>query len=339
MIIIDGTTGEGGGQILRTSLSLSMITGQPIQIKKIRGKRKKPGIMRQHLGCIKAAVRISNGYAEGAELGNDTLTFHPGPVQPGTYRFAIGSAGSSMLLFQTILPALIRLEEPTTIQLEGGTHNPLAPSWEFLKNSFLPQLRKMGCAVEANLEVPGFFPAGGGKWSATIYPTKQLIPIHLESPGKLIKRKAVLIYSDIPEFVKDRQIDLLRKELSWGPDHFNVVEYEATCPGNMISLQLQYDDASHVFDSLGERGRSSEKVIARAFNGMKKQIDSKTPVCRFLADQLLLPMALAGKGSYQTRKLSLHTKTNMEIIQEFLDVRFSVTQLKEDVFKVEVAPP
>lgn len=162
MLILDGSFGEGGGQILRTALSLSMITGAPFRIEKVRAHRRKPGLLRQHLTCVKAAERIASARVKGAELGAASLTFEPGVISAGEYEFAIGSAGSTTLVFQTILPALLQATAASRVTLKGGTHNPLAPTFDYLQRVFLPLLARMGAAVETKLHKPGFFPAGGG---------------------------------------------------------------------------------------------------------------------------------------------------------------------------------
>src|SRR5712675_2047994 len=162
MITIDGSEGEGGGQILRTSLALSLVTGQPFRMERIRAKRQKPGLLRQHLTAVEAAKTVGRAEATGGALNSQTLEFNPGPVTPGNYRFAVGTAGSATLVFQTVLPALLTASGHSTLTLEGGTHNPLAPPFDFLARSFTPLIHGMGPTVELELRTPGFFPAGGG---------------------------------------------------------------------------------------------------------------------------------------------------------------------------------
>src|SRR5688572_17114432 len=174
MLIIDGSFGEGGGQILRTSLALSLITGRPFRIEKIRANREKPGLMRQHLTAVKAAGKIGQAEVEGAFIGAKELTFAPGEVVPGDYSFAVGTAGSATLVLQTVLPALITASKPSTLRLEGGTHNPYAPPFDFLARVFLPIVNRMGPNIEATLLRPGFYPAGGGKVNFTIEPAEKL---------------------------------------------------------------------------------------------------------------------------------------------------------------------
>ena len=167
-IQLDGAA--GGGQMLRTALSLAMVTGQPFRMVNIRGKRPKPGLMRQHLTCVKAACEISDGTADGAEIGSTELVFRAGKVRGGSYHFAIGTAGSTGLLFQTLLPALLHADGPADLRLEGGTHNPMAPPFEFLDRVFLPALRKMGADATLELEQTGFAPVGGGIGNCRVAP-------------------------------------------------------------------------------------------------------------------------------------------------------------------------
>src|SRR5947207_15592691 len=168
MITIDGSQGEGGGQILRTSLALSLVTGQPFCMERIRVRRQKPGLLRQHLTAVEAAKTVGCAEVEGAEMNSQTLEFRPGPVTPGNYRFAVGTAGSATLVLQTVLPSLLTASGKSTLTLEGGTHNPLAPPFDFLVGSFMPLIRRMGATVELDLKAPGFFPAGGGRFHARI---------------------------------------------------------------------------------------------------------------------------------------------------------------------------
>src|ERR1051325_11860360 len=173
MIIIDGSEGEGGGQILRTSLALSLVTGQSFRMKRIRAKRQKPGLLRQHLTAVEAAKTVGCAEVGGAEMNSQTLEFRPGPVTPGTYRFAVGTAGSATLVLQTVLPSLLTASGTSSLTLEGGTHNPLAPPFDFLARSFMPLIRRMGPGVELELRRPGFYPAGGGRFHARIEPVKR----------------------------------------------------------------------------------------------------------------------------------------------------------------------
>ena len=173
MIVIDGSAGEGGGQVLRSALGLSLVTGRPFTIENIRGRRKNPGLLRQHLTAVKAACEVGLAECKGAELGCRGLVFAPKGVRPGSYHWTIGSAGSCTLVMQTVLPALMVAAGPSDIVIEGGTHNPMAPPSDFLKETFLPLLARMGTKVEIELLRPGFYPAGGGKIQVRVEPAEK----------------------------------------------------------------------------------------------------------------------------------------------------------------------
>jgi RNA 3'-terminal phosphate cyclase (ATP) len=186
-ITIDGATGEGGGQILRSTLALSLVTGRPFRIENIRAGRAKPGLLRQHLTAVQAATQVSQARVTGADLGSRTLSFEPSQVRGGDYRLAVGTAGSATLVFQTVLPALLRAREATRLTLEGGTHNPLAPPFDFLAKTFLPIVRRMGASVDVRLDAYGFYPAGGGSFTATIELCARLCPVTLSGPERVTR--------------------------------------------------------------------------------------------------------------------------------------------------------
>src|SRR5512133_679150 len=190
MITIDGSQGEGGGQILRTSLALSLFTSQPFRMEQIRAKRQKPGLLKQHLTAVEAAKTVGCAEVEGAALNSQTLEFRPRSVAPGNYRFAVGTAGSATLVLQTVLPALLTGSDRSMLTLEGGTHNPMAPPFDFLTYSFMPLIHRMGPSVDLELRSPGFYPAGGGRFHARIEPTKQLSPLTLNERGAIRSRRA-----------------------------------------------------------------------------------------------------------------------------------------------------
>src|SRR5438874_10033599 len=197
MLIIDGSEGEGGGQILRTSLALSLVTGQPFRIERIRAKRQKPGLLRQHLTGVEAARTVGCAEVVGGALNSQTLEFRPGVVTPGNYRFAVGTAGSATLVLQTVLPSLLTASGTSTLTLEGGTHNPLAPPFDFLARSFMPLIHRMGPSVELELRAAGFYPAGGGRFHTRIEPAKRLFPLVLNERGAIRTRRATVWLSKL----------------------------------------------------------------------------------------------------------------------------------------------
>ena len=199
MLTIDGSFGEGGGQILRTALALSLVTGKPFRIDNIRAGRKNPGLLRQHLTAVNAATEISQAEVTGAGIGSRELTFAPGSVESGDYAFAVGTAGSTTLVLQTVLPALLIADGKSQLILEGGTHNPFAPPFDFLEQAFLPLVNRMGPRVTAELERPGFYPAGGGRMRVTIEPAGELKK-HLDIPsrGEVRGRRAKAVVANLP---------------------------------------------------------------------------------------------------------------------------------------------
>lgn len=326
MLHIDGSRGEGGGQILRTSLALSMITGTPIRIENIRARRSKPGLMRQHLTAVQAAARVSSARVEGAAVGSREITFTPSAVRPGGYDFAIGTAGSTTLILQTILPALILAAGPSRLTFEGGTHNPQAPPFEFLDRAFLPLLRRMGPVVEATLERAGFYPAGGGRLAVTVTPAERLQGLDLLERGELRNRRGTVLLANLPAHIAEREKQKLLEQTSWAPDSIEIQQIDSAGPGNAVLLELESDCVTEVFTAFGEVGVSAETVAEKAVREMRSYLVAGVPVGEHLADQLLLPLALAGSGSYRTLPLSLHAKTQVELIPEFLDVRIEVEE-------------
>jgi RNA 3'-terminal phosphate cyclase (ATP) len=338
MITIDGSQGEGGGQILRTSLTLSMITGTPFRIEKIRAGRRKPGLLRQHLTCVTAATAISGATSSGAELGATALTFTPGPVKGGAYEFAIGSAGATTLVFQTILPALLRAAEPSRVTLTGGTHNPFAPTFDYLQRAFLPVLAKMDAHVETKLHKPGYYPAGGGKWHAVIQPCAQLQPLTLDDAGDLISRRIVADVSNLPYDVAERECAYSGHLLGWPADTLQPRTVRADGTGNVLTIELGYANVTELFVGFGERNVSAEQVATQAVKAVRDYQMAQAPVGPHLCDQLLLPLALAGgDGSFITGALTEHTRTNIAVIEQFIRARFSVIDLTSGRWRICVS--
>jgi len=337
MIYIDGSYGEGGGQILRTSLALSLVTGQPFRIENIRANRKKPGLMRQHLTAVNAAVEISEAEVRGNMLGSQALFFAPKAVKTGNYHFAVGTAGSCTLVLQTILPALLMAEGKSELMLEGGTHNPYAPPFDFLDLTFLPILNRMGAKVTAALERPGFYPAGGGKVSVTIESSGKRSRIDLLERGNIVKQTATAIVSKLPKHIGERELNVVREMLSWNRRDLGVKELtEPLGPGNVLIMVIECRHITEVFTGFGERGVRAETVAKRTIKKLKEYLEADVPVGRHLTDQLLIPMALAGGGTFRTLSPSQHTTTNIEVVKRFLDIEIMMTQLSRKVWEIEI---
>jgi RNA 3'-terminal phosphate cyclase (ATP) len=336
MIVIDGARGEGGGQILRSSLALSLITGLPFRMDRIRAGRQKAGLLRQHLTGVKAAAEVGQAAVEGAELGSQQLVFRPGRITPGDYKFAIGSAGSATLVLQTVLPALMQAEGPSTLRVEGGTHNSAAPPFDFLAHCFLPILRRMGPSAEAVLERPGFYPAGGGIITTRIVPAK-LTPIELIERGEVRRRSAMARVAGLARNIADREVLALRTALGWGADELRAEELPRHMgPGNVVVAMVESEHVTEVFTGFGERGVSAESVAQGVAAEVSSYLAAGVPVGEHLADQLLLPMAMSGAGVFRSVAPSLHTTTQIETLRMFLDVDVSLTQESVEAWRIEV---
>ncbi len=338
MIKIDGSMGEGGGQVLRTSLGLSLVTGEPVCLTQIRAKRPRPGLMRQHLTAARAAAEVSSGRLEGDAIGSGELVLKPGSVRPGTYRFAVGTAGSATLVLQTVLPALLGADGPSDLILEGGTHNPWAPPFDFLDRVFLPLLGRMGAPVEVELERPGFYPAGGGLFRARVEPVRGWRPLELLERGDFRSRKARAMVARLPADIGHRELKVLSKKLGWAEEELEVVEMEGSRgPGNMLAAELAFDQVTELFVGFGEKGVTSERVARQVVGQLKRYLSARAPVGRYLADQLLIPSALAGGGTFSTMALTRHTRTNMEVVRRFLDVKINVEGRSHDDVVLELS--
>ena len=336
MIAIDGSYGEGGGQILRTSLALSLVTGKPFSIRNIRAGRKKPGLMRQHLTAVNAAAEIGQAVLEGNRIGSRAFTFEPERIRPGDYHFAIGSAGSCTLVFQTILPALLTAGGPSEVLLEGGTHNPFAPPFDFLAKAFLPVVNRMGPRVDAVLEKPGFYPAGGGRFRVSINPAG-FNRIDLLERGNIVNKTARASVANLPVRIAKRELEVIHEMLKWDRELLQAVEVEnSQGPGNILTVEVESDNITEVFTGFGEKGVSAEKVAGRAATSVREYLAFDVPVGRYLADQLLVPMALAGGGKFRTLSPTQHTTTNIEIIKKFLDVEIAVTEYGRNQWEIEI---
>jgi len=338
MILIDGSSGEGGGQIIRTSLSLSLITGTAFRINKIRSGRKNPGLQTQHLAAVRAAAEIGGAKVTGDRPGSSELEFHPGEIRPGSYSFRIGTAGSTTLVFQTILPPLMMASAPSQLSFEGGTHNLKAPTFDFIEKTFAPLISRMGPGLSVKLERYGFFPPGGGRFDATISPSKELSPIRLLERTAIYRKQVRALVANLPAKVGERELSAARKALpSWSPSDFIVdLTNNAPSPGNVLFFELSSAEITEIVSSIGQRGLPAETVAESAINEASKYLESGAPVGEHLADQLLLPLAITGAGSFMTLEPSLHTKTNIELIKKFMDIDFSLERVTEKRWLIEV---
>ena len=317
---IDGQQGEGGGQVVRTSLSLAAALGRPITIENVRGGRRKPGLLRQHRTALRAVRDITGGEIEGDELGSLSVRFAPGERRAGgDYQFGIGSAGSTMLVLQTVLPPLLLANGPSTVTLEGGTHNPMAPPFEAFAESFLPQLRAMGLDVEATLERPGFFPAGGGLLRVEVQPAGKTKALELLERGTPGQATCEVLVQNLAKNVAKREWSAFQKRVHWNSDQFTAKVVEGgKGPGNVMYARQPFENVMAVHAAFGMRNVSSEIVGSQLASAVRGYEANDAPVCEHLADQLMLPFALFGGGSYRCTQVSEHTRTNADVINLFL---------------------
>jgi RNA 3'-terminal phosphate cyclase (ATP) len=343
MIELDGSTGEGGGQILRTSLALSMCTGQPFAVERIRAKRAKPGLMRQHLTCVQAATAVCGAKVQGAELGSQTLVFEPGAVQAGDYSFNVGTAGSCTLVLQTVLPALMLADATSRVVLSGGTHNPMAPPYHFLERSFVPLLRRLGVGIELELRRLGFYPAGGGEMSAVIQPpTNALRPFDLLSRGELRQSYAECLTPGLPRAVAQRELEAIGAELGWTSGQLrSLPARQNEGPGKALMATLEYESVTELFIGFGERGVTAERVARSVADEVRPFEASAGALGPHSADQWMLPLALAvhqagGLARFSCNELTDHASTNMGVIERFLPVKWEA-QRQENAWMLSVA--
>jgi RNA 3'-terminal phosphate cyclase (ATP) len=334
-IELDGA--HGGGQLLRTALSLSLCTGIGFTLQNIRAKRTKPGLMRQHLTAVQAATQVGNARVHGAELGATSLRFEPGAIAAGEYAFATGTAGSTTLVLQTVLPALWSCAAPSRLRLEGGTHNPLAPSADFLIDSYLPRLRDIGIEAGVTLERAGFYPAGGGVLHAEVQPAGALRECVFDTRGELERIDATARVSGLPVDIAHRELAVLAARYALGEDAQHVRGVRpALGPGNALLVRVQHPGHASTFTGFGERGVPAERVAARLADEVDAFLASGACIDEHLGDQLLLPMALAGGGAFTTVAPSAHLRSNAALIEKFLPVEIAWEPQGEACWRVSV---
>ena len=335
-ITIDGSQGEGGGQMLRTSLSLSAAYGKPFEMLNIRANREKPGLKRQHLTCVRAVAQICGAQVEGDEVGSMRLSFKPGKIKGGAYQFDIGTAGSVTLVAQTVIPVLLRAEEPSTVTITGGTHVPFAPIWEFFSETYLPELRKMGACVEAELEQCGFYPAAGGVVKLRVWPydeSKRPARYEFTDLGAYLGGTVEGVVSHIPRSIAEAEVGIVGNQLRDLALERTVREVNALGPGNYCCVRLCYERATVVISGIGTYNKSRKAVANEVVQQINNFVKSGKACEKHLADQLLVPLHLIwgrGKewdGEYECwvnnwnlaiQKETSHYTTNETVIAAFM---------------------
>lgn len=322
VVRIDGAQGEGGGQILRSSLALSILTGRPLHLTNLRAGRERPGLLRQHRCAVQAAAAICDGETSDLALGATEIHFRPGRVRPDTYTFDIGSAGSTALVLQTVLWPLALASAPSRLKIDGGTHNPMAPPFPFLERAFAPRVRALGPGLTLALARPGYYPAGGGRIVADIHPVERLSPLFLDARGPIEDLRVYAEVASLPDHIARREVvavcQALRLPLGAGQVRFGP---EGSGPGNAVWIEAVAGSGVEVFTAFGERAVRAETVSKRVVAEARAWLDAEVPVGPFLADQLLLPLAIAGGGCFRTMAPTPHTRTHADVIAAFLDQR------------------
>jgi RNA 3'-terminal phosphate cyclase (ATP) len=324
MLHLDGSYGEGGGQILRSALSLAALLGVPVQIERIRAGRSRPGLRPQHLTAVQALAALSRAEVSGAELASQELTFRPHTIQGGRYVFDVaektGSAGSVTLLAQALLPPLLQAPQPSVLTLKGGTHVAWSPPAHYLMQVFLPALAALGAPVQMELRRWGWYPRGGGEVQLKIDPAPALSGVAWRTPPPLAAFRAVSAASKLPAHVALRQAARLRERLGEGLP-VTIIQAGGQDPGSMMLLWGPHAG----FDALGARGKPAEQVADEVAEAYLSFANRRAGVDRHLADMLPLYLARArGPSVIDTPEITGHLLTNLWVIEQFLGPRFQV---------------
>jgi RNA 3'-terminal phosphate cyclase (ATP) len=321
-IELDGSEGEGGGQILRSSLTLSLLTGKPFHLRNVRAGREKPGLQPQHLMSVRAAATIGQAQVTGDQRGSRELTFQPGQVMPGKYHFPIGTAGATGLVIQTIyLPLTLGASGPSEVTLVGGTHVTTSPCFHFLDVTWRAYLEQMGLRLQLRMRRPGFYPRGGGIVEMHCTPTPRLHGIQIDERSEMDRITGFSAVAGLPEEIATRQARQAEKGLR---DTGLRVQIREECwedgPGTVLALILPTTRAPTLFFGLGARGKRAERVADEAVEQMQAYLASPGAVDVHSADQLVLPLALAeGPSGYSVAEVTLHLLTNIAVIRRFLE--------------------
>ena len=326
-IVIDGSYGEGGGQILRTSLSLAVITGRPLKLVNIRGKRKKPGLRPQHLTGVQACAAVSGAKVAGAELGEQELIFRPKEIFAGSYKFRIPTAGAATLVLQAILPPLWKAKGESSLIVGGGTHVPWSPPFHYLAEVFVPTLDLLGFKAEIQISRWGWYPKGGGEIKASLRSCKPSGSIALDKSFELKRVTGVSASSQLPEHIRIRQRRqlLMRLEKAGIEADIGLMDVPALNPGSLVFLCVQGRESLAGFSSLGARGKRAERVADEAADALFRFLNSEAALDQYLADQILIYLAITpGEHRFTTSKITQHLLTNTWVIEQFLPVHFEV---------------
>jgi RNA 3'-terminal phosphate cyclase (ATP) len=337
MLEIDGAVGSGGGQILRTALALSAILNKGFVINNIRARRPRPGLMPQHLACVRAARQLCHARVQGDAAGSTRLIFEPDQIGSAQLEVDVagetGSAGAVTLVAQTVLPIMLFAPEPSTAVLRGGTHVPFSPVYEYLERVLLPFVRQLGYQAEVQLNRFGFFPVGGGEVVLKTKParTQNLSGVNLKSPGKLLRLKIVSAVSKLPVSIAERQAARLKRRLPVQPEAEKVQVVTAKCPGTYLFLEANYEHITAGFSALGKKGKPAEAVADEVYEQFYEHHQQHGAVDTKLADQCLLFLVLTQKPCrFTTSRVTEHLRTNSLVINQFIPARPIKLEINSD---------
>lgn len=342
MIEIDGSYGEGGGQLTRTAVALSAITRKPVRIVNVRARRGKPGLAPQHLAALRAVAAICDARTEGLELGSTAIVFEPGALKGGTYRFDVGTAGSVTLVLQAVLPALLACGAPAHVVVTGGTDVRQAPPADYLAEVLLRHLARMGARARLAVTRRGYYPRGGGEIALDVAPG-ELRPFDCTSPGKLRALRGTAHVANLPAHIAERMRDAALAQLAgWGPGEEVTARWlggaEATGRGGSIVVWAETEHSVLGASRVAEFGVRAEALGEAVGRELKADLEAGVTADAHAADQLLIYLALAGgTSSFTTRELTSHAQTAMWLIARFLPVRFA-SERADGAFCIRVAP-
>jgi RNA 3'-terminal phosphate cyclase (ATP) len=347
MIEIDGSMGEGGGQVLRSALSASLITGIGFRIKNIRSRRSRPGLGAQHLKAIDAAAAVGQARVEGAQRNSTEVTFTPRSIRTGKYTFDIGTAGSTSLVLQTILIPLSLARSATSVSIKGGTHVPMAPCFHYLDNHWVEYLGSAGFDVMLKLDQAGFYPQGGGRISSIIRPANQINSIDLRRRSHLLAIQGTSGVANLSRNIAERQKQQAIRRLKniCNNIHIRSISIQSPGKGTFITLRAIFDSPYKGYQpaccyiGLGELGKPAERVADDAVEQVLSFLSTDAAIDSYLTDQLLLPLALAQDESFlYTNRISQHLLTNAEVIKKFIPVKIEISGNSEEPGTVTIQP-
>ena len=328
VITIDGSQGEGGGQVLRSALTLSLVTGKKLEITNIRARRSRPGLRPQHLKAVEAAAAIGRASVEGANLGSTSLVFMPGTIQPGHYQIDIGTAGSTSLILQTIFLPLSLNHGLSKVMITGGTHVPMSPCYHYIDQQWLAFMRQIGFDAQLILLLAGFYPQGGGRLAAEIHPCGAIKPLQLTERGGLKQIRGISAVANLDRKIAERQRDQILRRLG---DHYRlndirIVHLPSHSKGTMLLLVAEFEYSQCCYFALGELGKPAERVADEVVDSLLTFLETGAALDQYLADQLLLPLAFAdGPSTLRTSKITNHLITNAQVLRAFLPVSVEIS--------------